>query len=102
LHIVIQPRAASDIEIATKYYLQEASHEVAERFLNEFRYACDLIAEHPNIGSLRFARLLPNKNLRFWSFDRFPFRIFYLINIDTIQIIAVDHERRNLKKKFEL
>ena len=96
---MIRPRAAFDLEEATDYYSRVASPDVAERFIDEFRIARDLIAERPGIGSRRFAHLLPGAGLRFWSFDRFPFRIFYLVEDDTLQIVAVDHERRNVTKK---
>jgi toxin ParE1/3/4 len=100
LRIVIRPRAASDLEITSDYYLQVASHEVAERFINEFQCACDLIFKHPDIGSRRFSHLLPGSNLRCWSFDRFPFRIFYLVKSDTLEIVAVEHERKSTANKY--
>lgn len=99
LRVVIRPRAAASLEEAADYYNRVASPEVVERFINEFRAACDLLAERPNVGSRRFAHLLPGVILRFWSLDRFPFRIFYVAEDDTLQIIAIDHERRNLTKK---
>lgn len=96
LNLVIRPRAAFDLEEAVDYYSQVASSEVAERFINEFRNACNLLMEFPGVGSRRFAHLMPG--LRFWSLDRFPFRLFYLVEENTLQIIAVDHEKRNLTK----
>jgi len=99
LRVVIRPRAAADLEEATDYYNRVASPAVAARFIDEFIIARDLIAERPDIGSRRLAHLLPGASLRFWSFDRFPFRIFYLVDGDTLQIVAVDHERRNVTKK---
>lgn len=102
LHVVIRPRAASHLEEATDYYNRVASPEVAQRFINEFRSACELLAERPSIGSRRFAHLLPGATLRFWSLDRFPFRIFYLVEDGILQIVAVDHERRNVTKKSML
>lgn len=95
LRIVIRPRAAADLEEATDYYTLQASPEVAERFVKEFENACSLLAERPGIGSRRFAHLMPG-SLRTWSLDRFPFRVFYLVEDGTLQIVAVDHERRDV------
>lgn len=96
LRVVIRPRAEFDLEEAIDYYHRVASPEVADRFINEFLAARDLLAERPGIGSRRFAHLLPGAILRFWSLDRFPFRLFYLVEGETLQIVAVDHERRNV------
>lgn len=95
LSIVIRPNAAADLEEAIDYYTLQAFPEVAERFVQEFENVCALLAERPGIGSRRFAHLMPG-GLRTWSLDRFPFRVFYLVEDGTLQIVAVDHERRDV------
>jgi toxin ParE1/3/4 len=102
LQVVIRPRAVADIEEVIDYYNQYATPETAERFLAEFRTARDLLAERPSIGSRRFAHLLKGGALRVWSLDRFPFRVFYIVEDETLQIIGVDHERRNVTRKSVL
>lgn len=96
LHTDITPRAAADIREAVRYYAQKASPEVAARFRDEFRTACAVLAERPGLGSLRFAHLLEGVELRTWWLNRFPFRLFYVVEGDTLHVLAVEHERRNL------
>ena len=99
LRVVIRPQAAADLNEIIDYYVLHASPDTAERFIAEFREALHLLSERPNIGSRRFAHLLKGGALRVWSLDRFPFRIFYTIAEENLDILAIDHERRNLSKK---
>ncbi|SFM04015.1 ParE toxin of type II toxin-antitoxin system, parDE [Rugamonas rubra] len=70
-----------------------------DTFLEQLSIALTLLREHPNVGSRRFAHLFPGIDLRTWSLDRFPFRIFYMIEGDTLHVLRVDHERRNVTTK---
>ncbi|MYM95641.1 type II toxin-antitoxin system RelE/ParE family toxin [Duganella vulcania] len=92
--VVIRPRAAADFEASYDYYARVASPSVAENFSNDFQSVCDLIASLPEIGSRRFAHLFPGKNLRSWSLHRFPVRVFYLVHGKQVEIVAIEHERR--------
>ena len=96
LRITIRPRAAAAIDDAVKYYEQQASPVVAQRFVAELQVASSLIAQNPDIGSKRFAHLFPAKKLRHWSMQHFPFRIFYLVLPGEVQVVAVEHFRRQL------
>ena len=96
LQVVIRPRAAADLETATDFYTLEASPLVAERFVAEFQAACAVLALYPGLGSLRFAYLLDDAELRTWSLTRFPFRFFYVVEGDKLEVLAVEHERRNV------
>jgi toxin ParE1/3/4 len=73
---------------------------VATRFRNEFRAACAILAEHPGIGSHRYAHLLEGAELRTWSLDRFPFLLFYIVKGDVLRVLAVEHERRNITRRL--
>lgn len=96
LRIFIQPEASAEVDAAANYYAQDASPALAERFIAEFEAACAILAERPGIGSLRFAHLLEGTELRTWSLTRFPFRLFYVVEGDTLNILGVEHERRNI------
>ena len=96
LRIVIQPEASAGLDTATDYYVQAGSLAVAERFITEFETACAYLAERPGIGSLRFAYLMPDAELRTWSLTRFPFRLFYVVEDDVLNILGVEHESRNI------
>jgi toxin ParE1/3/4 len=96
LSLEITPFAKSQVKDVARYYVKEASPAVAGRFRDEFRDACQLLANHPGAGSLRFAYLLPEVEIRTWSLHRFPFRVFYIEDGFVLRILAVDHERRNV------
>ncbi|MBV1776276.1 type II toxin-antitoxin system RelE/ParE family toxin [Burkholderiaceae bacterium DAT-1] len=94
----ISPKAAADIKEAVHYYAHEASVQVAARFRDEFRGATVLLAERPDIGSHRFSHLVRHIELRVWSLDRFPFRLFYSVDSVSVTIHAVVHERRRVTR----
>ena len=96
LRLEITPFAKLQVKDVARYYVKEASPAVAGRFRDEFRDACRFLAENPGAGSLRFAYLLPDAEIRTWSLHRFPFRLFYVEDGDVLRIVAVDHERRNV------
>lgn len=97
LRLEITPFARLQVKDVVRYYVKEASPAVAGRFRDEFREACKFLAENPGVGSLRFAYLLPEIEVRIWSLNRFPFRLFYILDSDVLRILAVDHERRNIR-----
>ncbi|WP_366942080.1 type II toxin-antitoxin system RelE/ParE family toxin [Cupriavidus basilensis] len=39
---------------------------------------------------------MPGDSLRVWSFDRFPFLVFYRVNGDMLDVLRVLHERRDI------
>jgi len=96
LKLVISPFAKSQVKDVVQYYVTEASSEVAKRFRDDFAQSSQFLAENPGVGSLRFAHLLQEFELRTWSLHRFPFRIFYFTTPSTLNVIAVEHERRNV------
>jgi len=98
LRIDISPRAAADIRATVRYYAREASSATAVRFRDEFRAAALLLAERPAIGSHRFSHLTSEVELRVWSLDRFPFRLFYYADDEAVHILAVTHESRHISR----
>ncbi len=96
LRLEITPFAKAQVLDVVRYYVKEASPAVAGRFRDEFRAACRFVAQNPGVGSLRFAYLLPDAEIRTWSLTRFPFRLFYVEDGGTLRVLAVDHERRNV------
>jgi toxin ParE1/3/4 len=101
LKLEISDLAKAGARKAYAYYRDEepGSLVVAEQFEVEFMAACRFVAENPGVGSSRFAHLLRGIELRTWSLNRYPFRIFYLIkNGDTLRVLDVGHERRNVTR----
>lgn len=95
LKLHIRDSARADLDEALAYYAAISPH-LSEAFLMQLETAVSVLCEHPGIGSRRFAHLFKEIDLRTWSLDRFPFRLFYIIQDGTLHILRVDHERRNV------
>jgi toxin ParE1/3/4 len=54
------------------------------------------IAEHPGVGSMRYAELLQFPGLRFCPVKRFPYLIFFVEREDHVDVWRVLHGRTNI------
>lgn len=70
---------------------------VPDAFLEQFSIALTLLRDRPNVGSRRFAHLFPDIDLRTWSLVRFPCRLFYMVRGNTLHVLRLDHERREVR-----
>lgn len=95
LMLHLRSTAHADVAEALAYYGAAAAH-LPDAFLTQLDVALCLLCEHPHIGSRRFAHLFPNIDLRTWSLEQFPFRVFYIVKDDVLHVLRVDHERRNV------
>lgn len=95
LALEIRSLASADLAEALAYYAS-VSPELPDAFLAQLDAALALLCALPNVGSRRFAHLFPSVPLRTWSLDRFPFRIFYMVEGQTLHVLRVGHERRNV------
>lgn len=95
LKLNVRSSASADLAEVLGYYAN-ISPELPDAFLKQLDMALTLLRERPHVGSRRFAHLFPDAQLRTWSLDRFPFRIFYIVDGETLQVLRVDHERRNV------
>lgn len=95
LKLDVRSPASADLAEALAYY-DAVSPELPAAFLEQLDIALTLLRERPNVGSRRFSHLFPGLLLRTWSLERFPFRIFYVADSDTLHVLRVDHERRNV------
>ncbi|MDW3688597.1 type II toxin-antitoxin system RelE/ParE family toxin [Cupriavidus sp. CV2] len=95
LHLRLRPSARKDANAAQDWY-NDAAPGLGEAFTDEFVSALAFLAEHPSVGSRRYAHFLPGDSLRVWSLDRFPFLVFYRVNGDMLDVLRVLHERRDI------
>lgn len=91
----LSPVAELDILEITDYYTDITS-DLADRFVSELETTLHGLCFQPAVGSRRYAHFLPDQSLRFWQMDHFPFLIFYRLDGDSLNIIRVLHERRDL------
>ena len=94
-------RATQDLEDAFSYYIDRVDIGVAERFMDEVDQALTHIAQHPGTGSPRYAQLLKNERLRFWTLSKFPYAVFYLERADYIEIVRVLHQSQDIPSHLE-
>ncbi|PDT38055.1 MULTISPECIES: type II toxin-antitoxin system RelE/ParE family toxin [Sinorhizobium] len=93
--IVPRELARSDVETVVDYYASEAGSEVALGFIDALQAAYDLIASHPEAGSLRYAYELGLPDLRSVSLERYPYLIFYRDQPDYVDVWRVLHAKRD-------
>jgi toxin ParE1/3/4 len=92
--------AAADIQSAVEFYLAE-SVKVATAFIDELEHATRHIEAHPATGSPRYAHELNLPQLRFWSFRRFPFALFYIEHGDHLDVIRCVHLSRDIPASLQ-
>jgi toxin ParE1/3/4 len=94
--VVPRERAHRDVEMAVDYYRREAGPDVALGFVDALEALYRLIADHPRIGSPRYAHELDLPGLRCRSLDRFPYLVFYVERAGHIDILRVLDARRDI------
>ena len=91
--VVPRQLARSDVEAAVDCYILEA--EVALGFIDTLEAAHDLIARHPESGSLRYGYELGLPDLRSISLKRYPYIVFYRDQKDHVDVWRVLHGKRD-------
>ena len=102
LCVVVSTRAEADLTHQYRWYLENASVEVAERFLTSFDATVETLAAHPGLGRATRFRSLELAGIR-----SFPIRrrfsvhiIFYRTSGDTLRVERVMHGARDLPKRL--
>jgi toxin ParE1/3/4 len=89
--------ARQDVEDELTHYLvDEGSERAALGFIAEIEQAYAHLAEHPNIGSPRYAYELDIPGLRSWSLHRYPHVIFYIERKDHVEVWRVLNGKRDI------
>jgi len=94
--IIPRELARNDAEAAVDYYASEAGPEVAHGFIDALQTAYDLIANHPESGSLRYSYELGLPDLRNVYLKRYPYLVFYREQADYIDVWRVLHAKRDI------
>ena len=87
LPVEIHPSALEEAHAAYHWY-KERNETVAKSFLAELDHAIELVSEEP----MRWSAYL-DRTRRF-LIKKFPFSIIYCHQNQTVQILAIAHERR--------
>jgi len=86
--LVVRPEAESDIDAAYVWYEDQRTGLGAE-FLEEVEKCFNLLQENPRIYALIYS------DVRRALLRRFPFGAFYVLESDTISVLAVLHTARH-------
>jgi len=82
------------------WFIAAHSRDAADRVELEIVATCRRLAKHPLVGSKR--RYITPLAVRFWTVTRFPnYVIVYRPETVPLQIVAVLHGRRDLKRILE-
>ena len=81
-------RANNEIDVAARFYLEEADEWIADRFLDEIKSTSANIADDPNRNRLY------NENVRVARLSTFPYSIYYRIKSNEIVVVVVSHNSR--------
>lgn len=94
--VVPRKAAVQDVEAAINHYSREASDETALGFIEELRQAYTHISRHPAGGSTRLSQELNIPGLRCWPVRRYPYLIFYIERMTSIDVWRVLHGNRDI------
>ncbi len=90
LKIIVNPLAELDLDEAVRWYALENS-ELAESFLLEFRDAVRAVSRSPLGFQKRY------KSVRAFAMKKFPYNVYYILDKETMFVIAILHHKRNPK-----
>ncbi|MGV8992300.1 MAG: type II toxin-antitoxin system RelE/ParE family toxin [Thiobacillus sp.] len=93
--------AERDIETGFVHYLQEASVEIAQAFVDAVDAALHHIERHPGTGSPRYGDLFNTPGLRSWLVSRFPYMLFYVEHDNYLDVIRVLHQHSDIPVQLQ-
>ncbi|HWZ45869.1 MAG TPA: type II toxin-antitoxin system RelE/ParE family toxin [Candidatus Saccharimonadales bacterium] len=93
------PQATEDLD-AIWLFIAERNRDAADRVEMEILATCGRLAKHPLMGTKR--QDITPLAVRFWTLPKFPnYVIVYRPEPVPLQVVAVLHGKRNLKKALE-
>ena len=94
--VVLRGRARHDIDEAIDHYSTVATAAVVLAFIDALEATFRQVAEHPAIGSPRYADELALPGLRSCAVKGFPFLVFYVEREANIDVWRVLHTARDI------
>lgn len=88
IQLIIQPQAAHEAGEAARWY-EEQHPGLGIEFLLELDAALDRVLDHSDIYPPMYGEA------RRVLVRRFPYAAYFVVEPDTVQVIAVLHQRRN-------
>jgi toxin ParE1/3/4 len=92
MRVALRQLFENEIDVGFTHYLKQAGGKVAGDFLGQVTAALSHIAQFPEAGSPQYSHLFPEIDLRFWLVRRLPYVIFYVVQHDYVDVIALLHQ----------
>jgi toxin ParE1/3/4 len=92
--------ALVDTDAISDFY-SLVDEDVEERWIKAVEKLVGEIARRPSFGSSTYAQQLAIEGLKHRHVPRFPYLIFYVEQADSIVIVRVLHERRDVAAELE-
>jgi toxin ParE1/3/4 len=90
MRVVYSKRALADLEQIANYYVAHASHTISESIGHQLRSVIARISRNPEAAP----RVSQRTEVRVATVVRYPFRIFYRVNDERIDILHIRHTSR--------
>jgi toxin ParE1/3/4 len=90
MRVVYSKRALADLEQIANYYVAHASHTISESIRHQLLSVIGRIARNPDSAP----RVSQRTQVRAATIIRYPFRIFYRVNDERIDILHIRHTSR--------
>jgi plasmid stabilization system protein ParE len=94
MKLVYSKRAVADLNEIAEYYTTKASPAISRSILRRFIDTIDRICRAPQSAP----RLTQRSDIRVVTVVRYPFRIFYRVRGDTLDILHIRHTSRRLPR----
>jgi toxin ParE1/3/4 len=92
--------ADQDIIEAIDFYNDALAYQASTRFLNAIEKALQFILVFPDAGSSRLCEILGLKQFKTWPLTKFPFLVIYIVEDESIDIVRLIHQKRDLSEPF--
>lgn len=96
--ILIKPIVFLDAEDAVLYYEKQLTG-LGKRFYNNFLASLHTIQQKP------FTHSFVKEPVRRFKIEKFPYKIFYVVTDDTVNVIGLSHAKRSnafVKRRLKL
>jgi toxin ParE1/3/4 len=90
MNVIYSRRAARDLEAIAVYYRAVAGPRIAAAIGRRIEYAVNRVAEHPHSAP----RVAGRHDVRAVLVSRYPYKIFYRLRSDTVEILHIRHTAR--------
>jgi toxin ParE1/3/4 len=90
--------ADKDIIEAIDFYNDALAYQASTKFLNAIEKALRFIWAFPEAGSSRLSEILGLKQFKTWPLTKFPFLVVYIIEGESIDIVRLIHQKRDLSE----